>query len=782
MVANKRNIRARSPSFLVNAYDYSLNSDLLTDKSLDLYGITVTSDCFAYKNDLYLGVGHASRPSQVAYDADTAHSVFNTSVGMIMNHQGQVVAKTALSAGPWTQEIDFRFTQFLDFNRVHCMYGVSRVVADSSSEVLTGSIDPGAGEYASAGVVTGVGTKFLTELSVGDLITVSGETRRVAALGDDTNIIVSPAFSDNDNDTSPEKYVATKFRFGSSRYNGVNTNSDGNDITAMDAAIGIMDFSPVRYLPSVQADGALKIASGILWDYSGDYFKEANFFHHPEIHSGDLSTGSALTGTFNYKAIYEWIDHAGKVQSSAPSVEWNTGTIAAKDVVLQIYTLQLTYKRDASSLANPQGYTAVNWGARSEVKIVLYRTTDEGSVYHRCAEALMDYSGVFQQITDTLPDSELEDNDSLYTNGGNFSHVAPPSLYDIAVWKNRVILATTENTVWFSNRFAENTEAGFSDSSVRAVDNRSEKIRALCPNLEHLLILGARNGYYMSGEGSSPSGAGPGFSPLRVFAPGQGAIDGTCRVETPLGVFFQTSQGLMLCGRNMQVAHQGAKIEDQITGTNYAIDAHVFGKEHEVRFTVAGGQKIAVYNFLFDQWSTWELHNDTGANAGSVVVDNIHYRLNTRGLLYKQQADETYFDNIDSSPGVGDSEDNRPYSLQLTSGWINIGQLQQVGRVYRLLMLGDFNTTSLPHFVIYTDYSTSGTQIAYPSTGPGTSKFQLELKLPKQKVKSFKFTLSESEPAAGGGYMAIQSISMLVGIKRPETSFKLPSADRLTVT
>jgi hypothetical protein len=222
----------------------------------------------------------------------------------------------------------------------------------------------------------------------------------------------------------------------------------------------------------------------------------------------------------------------------------------------------------------------------------------------------------------------------------------------------------------------------------------------------------------------------------------------------------------------MQVSYKGAKIEDQVTTTDYAIDGFVFDTDHEVRFTVAGGQKIAVYNYLFDQWSTWDLNTATGLNAASAVVDGIHYRLNHLGVLYQQQTAETYHDSVG---GV-----NKPYNLQLTSGWINIGQLQQVGRVYRLLMLGDFNTTSLPYFIIYTDYSTSGTQITYPTTGPGTSKYQLELKLPKQKVKSLKFTLSESTPTAGGGYMAIQSIAMLVGLKKPGTSFKLPTADHMT--
>jgi hypothetical protein len=226
----------------------------------------------------------------------------------------------------------------------------------------------------------------------------------------------------------------------------------------------------------------------------------------------------------------------------------------------------------------------------------------------------------------------------------------------------------------------------------------------------------------------------------------------------------------------MQVTHKGAKIEERISSVNYALDAHVFEKDHEVRFPIKGTVNIVVYNYLFDQWVHWVLHADTGGNAAATIANNTagvpyYYRLNTSGVLYKQEPN-FYYDKVSTT--------NKPYNMSITSGWINIGQLQQVGRVYRLLMLGDFNTTSLPYFIIYTDYSTSGTQITYPTTGPGTSKYQLELKLPKQKVKSLKFTLSESTPTAGGGYMAIQSIAMLVGLKKPGTSFKLPTADHMT--
>ena len=66
---------------------------------------------------------------------------------------------------------------------------------------LTGSIDP-----AASVIVPGSGTAFLSEVSIGDELIVSGETRIVTAIASDTSLTVGSAFSDNSNDASPDIY------------------------------------------------------------------------------------------------------------------------------------------------------------------------------------------------------------------------------------------------------------------------------------------------------------------------------------------------------------------------------------------------------------------------------------------------------------------------------------------------------------------------------------------------------------------------------------------------
>lgn len=86
--------------------------------------------------------------------------------------------------------------------------GISRKVGSAawasihtwSPVTLTGTIDP----TASVNVV-GVGTKFLSELRTGNGLIVSTETRTVSTIADDTHCTVTTAFSNNANDTSPDK-------------------------------------------------------------------------------------------------------------------------------------------------------------------------------------------------------------------------------------------------------------------------------------------------------------------------------------------------------------------------------------------------------------------------------------------------------------------------------------------------------------------------------------------------------------------------------------------------
>jgi hypothetical protein len=87
----------------------------------------------------------------------------------------------------------------IKFNNALGAYGLYIKLTDGATFTLTGSIDP-----AASTTVPGVNTLFLSEVSIGDEILVSSETRTVSAIASDTSLTVSVATTNTDNDTTPD--------------------------------------------------------------------------------------------------------------------------------------------------------------------------------------------------------------------------------------------------------------------------------------------------------------------------------------------------------------------------------------------------------------------------------------------------------------------------------------------------------------------------------------------------------------------------------------------------
>ena len=99
-------------------------------------------------------------------------------------------------------KIPYGVTLFHDirsFNNKTGEFGLYMKLTKGTLFTLTGSIDPTAST-----TVVGVGTKFLTELSIGDEIVVSSETRIVTAIASNLSLTVSVATTNTANDASPD--------------------------------------------------------------------------------------------------------------------------------------------------------------------------------------------------------------------------------------------------------------------------------------------------------------------------------------------------------------------------------------------------------------------------------------------------------------------------------------------------------------------------------------------------------------------------------------------------
>tara|TARA_R110002167_G_scaffold10766_2_gene48617 strand:- start:541 stop:1056 length:516 start_codon:yes stop_codon:yes gene_type:complete len=89
----------------------------------------------------------------------------------------------------------------VNFSNATDQFGLYIKLTDGATFTLTGSIDV-TGTNTN---VPGTNTLYTSELSIGDEIVVSGETRIISSITGDTTAVVSAAFgSDLANDTSPD--------------------------------------------------------------------------------------------------------------------------------------------------------------------------------------------------------------------------------------------------------------------------------------------------------------------------------------------------------------------------------------------------------------------------------------------------------------------------------------------------------------------------------------------------------------------------------------------------
>jgi len=126
-------------------------------------------------------------------------------------------------------------------------------IKGSGTVTLTGTIDP-----IASTTVTGVNTLFTTELIVGDRIVVTGETKTVTAIASATSLTVDTAFSDNGNDTSPDRLAAIFV---------VTDDSDNVDFIVQDNGnVGVGTVSPIYTLHAFTGSSGV-IASGSADDF-----------------------------------------------------------------------------------------------------------------------------------------------------------------------------------------------------------------------------------------------------------------------------------------------------------------------------------------------------------------------------------------------------------------------------------------------------------------------------------------------------------------------------------
>lgn len=504
------------------------------------------------------------------------------------------------------------------------------------------------------------------------------------------------------------------------------------------------------------------IAGGVLMMYDGDHVVEHGFHVFPE----DLTAGSSPTtggflsdGDYQYAAVYTWTDSKGQLHRSAPSIGFpvtlSGGTNTQQQEII-VPTLRITQKED--------------------VAIELYRTENAGTIFYKVTNTispvLNDSTVDTVTITDSITDSDLIDNEVLYTTGGVLDNIVAPSSSIIESFSDRIFLAglEDENNLSFSKIRFEGAPVEFNDSQIIPVNSKGGAISALKAMDEKLIIFKESAIFYLSGDGPNNLGEQDTFIKPELISSDIGCINVNSVVLTPSGLMFKSKKGIYLLSRGLELQYIGAAVES--FNSLKISSATVIPEENQVRFTTLTGDTL-VYNYFVQQWASFNNHKALSA----INVNFTYYYLRNDGTLYVENND-SYTDN------------GSPINIKLETGWISFSGLQGFQRVYKLLLLGnfksphkirvriayDFNEAFTQEVIIdtadfndntrYGNYSPYGNpeEIAYGGDG---NVHQMRIDLKRQKCQSIKLKIEEiqSDPENYGEGLSLSNISFEVGSK-----------------
>lgn len=521
--------------------------------------------------------------------------------------------------------------------------------------------------------------------------------------------------------------------------------------------------------------GSLILGGGVCSAYDATVIAEQNFLAWPDqFYFSSLTSGSIAPGTYQWVAVYEWIDNNGFVHRSAPSLPTSTTIPAgsARGAVLVVSTLKFTRKTE-----------------QSPVSIVLYRTLANGSTFYRVTSAILpivnDASQDSLAVIDTLADASISSNALLYTTGGVVENIAPPPFAAMAVHRSRLwgVEATNRLRLWYSKQVGASAPVEFSEGFVFDVNPRGGDVTALGSLDDKLVIFKRSEIFVVTGQGPDATGAQNDFSDAIFVTSDAGCIDARSLVTTPSGLIFQSTKGIYTIDRSLSVSYIGAEVE-AFNGETIE-SSQLLSKSNQVRFLLSSGVAL-VYDYLVGQWSVFTGHD----GIDSVVWKDRFAFLRNNGQALLE--DGSRFDDAGSS-----------VSIKAATGWIAFdgtgtggaytaasgnrasapGQIFQ--RVRRLLILGEYRGPHKLKVEVAFDYDdtiaqtvivepmeleTYGEGSPYGETGEvygGPWKpYQWRVDLSRQKCQAIRVTLTElRDRTTLGENLRLSALSFEIGVK-----------------
>ncbi len=385
------------------------------------------------------------------------------------------------------------------------------------------------------------------------------------------------------------------------------------------------DFSGVSSAQGAAYAQELALTGGATQLYDGRGVFESNFWTRPIAISGGVigSGGGTSAGTYQFCAVFAYVDAAGNVERSAPSVVQSVVvTTAGQTIFFTIDSLPVTAKN--VSAASSQNAT-----------IEIYRTIVNGTIFYYdlstpMAPLLATGRTATYGITSSTSDAVLQANPQLYSQPGNpgeeLVHQSPPGLTGLIVHADRLVgIGDDGVTLWYSSQYISGALPWWQSQTVLTVD-AGGRVRALGSMLGFLFLFQRDAIWVIQGSGPPPNGGtGQEFTPPALLASDVGCIDPRSVVLTPAGIFFQSARGIYLVDTSNNVSFIGETVQ-VTTAANPVISSVVLddaiGRVYWSLLPSEGSAtgKRLVFDYVRGIWSTDVLDDATHGPANVGIV------------------------------------------------------------------------------------------------------------------------------------------------------------------
>ena len=520
-----------------------------------------------------------------------------------------------------------------------------------------------------------------------------------------------------------------------------------------------------RPYPTISTGRKALIGGGSLFCFDGDQLFENNFFEGPAvrtlIHTTRHAKGSdTLTGSFTYAFTFSAVDAANDLHESPVFTSEPQTGLNQSIVVGEIYITDATRRKLT--------------GARRPT-LNIFRTAAAGQIFFKLTSIDLE-KDVEKIVFIDGGQNELDIEAPLYTSSGEAENLTTGAVTDIIEYKGKLVTVGAKNICFVSKPSADGFSFGFpivAPFQIRTPDP-SDPITIIEQNMDSLMISTSQDVFGVFGEGPNAIGQGPFTNPKLVGA-NKGAIADSPHINTSIGVFYISLRGIYLVKSNYQFEYIGAPCEDLLSGFTIKAMA-VKESRNEIMFLLkkSTSSRILIYNSLFKQWYSWDLAIDTTAinQVNDMMFDpekSSLILLQSNGALAIDTEKVPFQDEFYDSVSGGAASSTYDMSFKLHS--IAAAGLQGAQRVYRVMLLGEFQSSHTLTMDIFNSYDSSYTERHQQTISSDTNPYQFRAHLNNQKNRAIAINVDLRTPVAGGG-AKLSGVAFEVGA-RPDT-FKLP--------